>query len=107
MRENKITDFSKVGLYGLTYKENVDDVRQSPTLQLLARHPEPFAVYDPMVQKAIVQNQMFRFEDFCSACELIVVMVGHDEIKCNDSWQADKIILDTRNVCQGKNVFRL
>ena len=107
MRENKITDFSKVGLYGLTYKENVDDVRQSPTLQLLAGHPESFAVYDPMVQKAIVQNQMFRFEDFCSACELIVVMVGHDEIKCNDSWQADKIILDTRNVCQGKNVFRL
>lgn len=35
MKENNIKDFSKVGLYGLTYKENVDDTRESPTLQLL------------------------------------------------------------------------
>ena len=107
MKENGITDFSKVGLYGLTYKENVDDVRQSPTLQLLAAHPESFAVYDPMIQKSIVENQMFSFEEFCGACDLIVVMVGHDEIRAGDGWQTDKVILDTRNVCQGKNVFRL
>ena len=35
MKENKITDISKVGLYGLNYKENVDDMRESPTLQML------------------------------------------------------------------------
>jgi site-specific DNA-methyltransferase (adenine-specific) len=35
MKENNIKDYSKVGLYGLTYKENVDDMRESPTLQLL------------------------------------------------------------------------
>ncbi len=35
MKENKISDISRVGFYGLTYKENVDDVRESPTLQLL------------------------------------------------------------------------
>ena len=31
MREHNINDISKVGLYGLTYKENVDDVRESHT----------------------------------------------------------------------------
>ena len=30
MKENGITDNRKVGLYGLTYKENVDDYRESP-----------------------------------------------------------------------------
>ena len=35
MKENGITDFSRVGLYGLSYKENVDDPRESPTIQLL------------------------------------------------------------------------
>ena len=30
-----MTDISRVGLYGLTYKENVDDMRESPTLQML------------------------------------------------------------------------
>ena len=35
MAENNIEDISKVGLYGITYKEDVDDTRESPTLQLL------------------------------------------------------------------------
>ena len=33
MKENGITDNRRVGLYGLTYKENVDDFRESPALQ--------------------------------------------------------------------------
>ena len=107
MRANGIDDFSKVGLYGLTYKENVDDVRRSPTLQLLAAHPEQFRVYDPMIHKPIVDNQMFDFAEFCNACAMIVVMVGHDEIKSDDGWMAGKTILDTRNVCCGENVARL
>ena len=35
MKEKGLTDITRVGLYGLTYKENVDDMRESPTLQLL------------------------------------------------------------------------
>lgn len=35
MKEKSMTDITHVGLYGLTYKENVDDMRESPTLQLL------------------------------------------------------------------------
>lgn len=107
MRANGIDDFSRVGLYGLTYKENVDDVRRSPTLQLLATHPEQFRVYDPMLRKPIVDNQMFDFAEFCNACEMIVVMVGHDQIRSNDGWMEGKTILDTRNVCRGEKVARL
>lgn len=35
MKEKGMTDVRRVGLYGLTYKENVDDMRESPTLQML------------------------------------------------------------------------
>ncbi len=35
MKEKRLNDISRVGLYGLTYKENVDDLRESPTIQLL------------------------------------------------------------------------
>jgi UDP-N-acetyl-D-mannosaminuronic acid dehydrogenase len=38
MREHNIHDISKVGLYGLAYKENVDDTRESPTLQLATKN---------------------------------------------------------------------
>ncbi len=55
MKLNNITDISKVGLYGLTYKEDVDDVRESPTLQLLESMKRHLAsgikVYDPMVKE--------------------------------------------------------
>lgn len=33
---------SNFGLYGLTYKENVDGTRESPTLQLLENLDERF-----------------------------------------------------------------
>jgi UDP-N-acetyl-D-mannosaminuronate dehydrogenase len=35
MKEHGMADVARVGLYGLTYKENVDDIRESPTLQML------------------------------------------------------------------------
>ena len=58
MESNNITDISKVGLYGLTYKEDVDDVRESPTLQLLESMRLHLAsgikVYDPMVERELV-----------------------------------------------------
>ena len=44
MKENGLKDITRVGLYGLTYKENVDDMRESPTLQILEsqeRHLAP------------------------------------------------------------------
>lgn len=46
---------SKVGFYGLTYKENVDDIRESPTLQLIESMRKHLCgdikVYDPYVKK--------------------------------------------------------
>lgn len=107
MRDNGLSDFARVGLYGLTYKENVDDVRESPTLRLLSAHPVGFRVYDPMVGRQIVENQMFDLREFCGACDMIVVMVGHDEIKAETDLLADKVVLDTRNVCHGDRVYRL
>ena len=107
MKEKGITDFSRVGLYGLTYKENVDDVRESPTLRLLAAHPVGFRVYDPMVDRPLAENQMFSRKDFCTACDMIVVMVGHNEIRNDAQWLVGKVVLDTRNVCAGEKIYRL
>jgi UDP-N-acetyl-D-mannosaminuronic acid dehydrogenase len=103
MREYKIVDISKVGLYGLTYKENVDDTRESPTLQLLERMDEHLAfgvkVFDPLVKDRIVNHQFMNFEDFMNEVDLIVIMVGHDHIKFNMDQLADKLVLDTKNIC--------
>lgn len=103
MKENGIEDVSRVGFYGLTYKENVDDVRESPTLQLLEsmeRHlcanASSVKVYDPYIVDDIVPGQMHDLHDFLDSVDVVVVMVGHDEIKKNEDLLKDKIVLDTR-----------
>lgn len=111
MREHNIKDISKVGLYGLTYKENVNDIRLSPTLQLLERMDENLAfgvkVFDPFVKEKIVDHQFMNFEDFINEIELLVIMVGHDHIKDNMMLIKDKLILDTRNICAFDYVYKL
>lgn len=110
MRENALTDISRVGLYGLTYKENVDDVRESPTLQLLEcmrRHlAGPLLCYDPLVKERIAERQVFGLEEFLAQVDFVVVMVGHDEIVNHAESLREKIVLDTRRCLEG-NAYRL
>jgi UDP-N-acetyl-D-mannosaminuronic acid dehydrogenase len=111
MREHNINDISKVGLYGLTYKENVDDVRESPTLQLLKRMDEHLAfgvkVFDPLIKNRMVDHQFLNFEDFLNEIEILVIMVAHDHIKDNLELIKDKLILDTKNICNFDKVYKL
>lgn len=102
MGQYGIQNPADVGFYGLTYKENVDDVRESPTLQLLESMSEHLAggikVYDPMVEKDIVSGQYHDFDSFLENVKLVVVMVAHDEIKTAVKKLENKIVFDTR-VC--------
>lgn len=111
MREHGIRDISKVGLYGLTYKENVDDTRESPTLQLLERMDEHLAfgvkVFDPYVKTRIVDHQFINFEDFLNEIEILVIMVGHDHIKENIHLTQNKLILDTKNLSAVEDAYKL
>lgn len=111
MEEKGMTDLTRVGLYGLTYKENVDDVRESPSLQLIEsmqKHLAPtLKTYDPYVRKDIVKNQYHDFDKFLSDVDLVVIMVGHDEIKVNMNKLVDKVIFDTKNICKIEGTYKL
>ena len=111
MKANGLSDLSRVGLYGLTYKENVDDMRESPTLQLLAsqRHhlAAPLKVYDPFVTRDVVENQFHDLDAFLGAVDLVVVMVKHDEIRENQDKLSGKIILDCHNIIDLPGVYHI
>ena len=113
MEERDIHDVSKVGIYGLTYKEDVDDVRESPTLQMLeSMHnhlcDSPCKVYDPWVQNNIVPNQVHSMEEFLDGLEMVLVMVAHSQIKSGPDVFGNCILLDTRNVYgRSDNIYKL
>ena len=112
MKENGLTDVGRVGLYGLTYKENVDDTRESPTLQMLEsmeRHlcGGQIKVYDPYVTRDLVPNQYHDLDSFLNDVDMVVLLVGHDEIKEHMDELKGKIVLDTRHICFLDGVYRL
>lgn len=112
MKENNIKDVSRVGFYGLTYKENVDDMRESPTLQMLDSMEKHLCgnmvkVYDPFIEKDVVENQMHDLDEFLNAVDMVVLLVGHDEIKNNMDKLKGKVILDTRKICNIEGTYRL
>ena len=111
MKENGITDIARVGLYGLSYKENVDDPRESPTIQLLEsqeRHlAAPIKSYDPYFENDIVPNQYHDFEKFLEDTDLVVIMVNHKQILDNMDKLKGKVVFDTRNCCNLPGVYRL
>ncbi|HBI03174.1 MAG TPA: UDP-N-acetyl-D-mannosamine dehydrogenase [Paenibacillaceae bacterium] len=93
-------------LFGLTYKGNVDDIRESPAIEILEKLKEQnkyeIRAYDPHVQNALVMEDI---EEAVNGSDLIVILTDHNEFKtiAGDQLQgmAHKRVFDTRNVIQG------
>ena len=113
MKENHMTDIGRVGLYGLTYKENVDDMRESPTLQMLEsmeRHlsGKSVKVYDPFIEKDVVENQYHDLDCFLNDVDMVVIMVKHNEIIENIDKLRKKVLLDCQNIVGNiKGVYKI
>lgn len=111
MQKEGVKDVSRVGIYGLTYKENVDDFRESPTLQLLEHQKkhlaEPLKIFDPWLKNDIVENQYHDFDKFLNDCDIIIIMVKHDHIKQNFDKLKGKVVFDTQNICNLPNTYKL
>ena len=111
MKEKGLTDIKRVGLYGLTYKENVDDMRESPTLQMLESQERHLAtglkVYDPFITKDVVSNQYHNLDTFLEDIDMVVVMVKHTEIRENVDKLAGKVVLDCHNIIDLPGVYHI
>lgn len=113
MQERGIEDVSRIGVYGLTYKEDVDDIRESPTLQMfesMERHlcGSPLRVYDPWVERDVVPNQVHSMDEFLDGLDLVIVMVGHSEVRGRPEVFGGRILVDPRDVMgNGESVYKL
>lgn len=111
MEEHGIRSLDDVGFYGLTYKENVDDTRESPTLQMLEIMQNSLAfgakVYDPYVKTRLCENQCIDFEQFLHGLKLVVVMVGHQHLIERQDRLNHVLVYDTRSCLTGEHVIHL
>lgn len=93
----------KVAILGLAYKGNVDDLRESPALHVLALLGEAgvaTGVYDPHVRHAPCEHD--SLEAAITGADLLLLLTDHAEFKYLNPRQIAKamrgrIVFDTRN----------
>ena len=61
----------------------------------------------PFIKKDVVPNQYHDLDTFIEAVDLIVLLVGHNEIRQNMDRMRGKIILDTRKICKLEGTYHL
>ncbi|UII55686.1 nucleotide sugar dehydrogenase [Cytobacillus spongiae] len=95
----------KIAVFGLTYKGNIDDVRESPAIEIyekLAHNPR-FEVhaYDPHVQNEQVPFELSSFEEAVKGAHVVAILADHNEFKqltADDfSSMASPVVFDTKN----------
>ena len=116
---NKIVKKSKVGILGLTFKDDTPDVRNSKVIDIINRLKEydisPL-VFDPYADDEAVKKEygieMNRMSDF-ENLDCLIVAVGHKEFKHYDleklnSFFArkleEKIMIDVKSIYSKNNL---
>ncbi len=100
-------DSGKIAIFGVTYKGNVDDTRESPAEKVVRKLIEDgFEVkcYDKYARNFIVP--LYSLEETVDGADIIVILADHDEYKNFDeetiknisSKVKNKIIFDTKNI---------
>ena len=111
MKDNEVVDMSRVGLYGMTYKPNVDDTRESPSIQFLElldeKDRDSIKIYDPMVDSTSYDGMVDDFDDFLADVDLVLIMVDHNHLLKNEDRLIGKVIFDTKNVINKYPTYKL
>jgi len=104
----KIINGSKVLIMGLTFKENVDDTRETPAVEIIKELQEyKCEVYglDPFLcEKDIIDFSIKMFNETMARIDCVIVAVAHDQFKMmtldriKGFMARDPILVDVRGL---------
>lgn len=101
---------NKVTVFGLTYKGDVDDIRESPAFdiyEMLTASQYEVVAYDPHVKQEFVEEDMGTA---VKDSDLVLILSDHSEFKqltdVDFDGMRNRYILDTKNVVKTKDEFK-
>ncbi|WP_456277567.1 nucleotide sugar dehydrogenase [Bacillus sp. AK128] len=102
----------RVAVFGLAFKGNIDDIRESPSLEVLHHMDQleiDYTAYDPHIKENKVKNQTQLLDEAVLKADLIVILTDHNEFKYLQPEQVkdnmrSTFILDTKN-CIDRNMW--
>ncbi|MDT3428869.1 UDP-N-acetyl-D-mannosaminuronic acid dehydrogenase [Paenibacillus forsythiae] len=95
----------KIAVFGLTYKADIDDMRESPAVKvvdLLLEQGYHLGIYDPHVNAEMSRYPLNSLEETVNEADLLLLLTDHSEFKYFDynfitRNMRNRLIFDTRN----------
>lgn len=106
-QQSKVIKQSKILLVGMSYKKDISDLRESPSLEvyeLLRRQGGIIEFYDPYIESFKYEDEVIQGthlnEETLKQFDLIVILSDHSNV--DYKWLVENAVLiyDTRNVCK-------
>jgi len=107
---------ARVLIIGMAYKKNIDDMRESPSLkltELIEKRGASVDYHDPFIPKVPVTREHPELAgrasvelnaEEISTYDAVLISTDHDDVDWALIGRHAKLIIDTRNVCQKKNL---
>jgi UDP-N-acetyl-D-glucosamine dehydrogenase len=98
---------SRVLLLGVSYKRDIDDVRESPALdvlRILERRGARVGYNDPFVQELRTNGEKLTSQELMpavAAADIVVIVTDHSAYSYREIVAAARQVLDTRNATKG------
>jgi len=105
-RFKKALNGSKILMLGVAYKQDIDDYRESPALdviEILEKHGAVVTYYDPWVAEYQHKGKVVKGEKELSAslleeADLVIITTAHSNVDYDLVQKHAKAIFDTKNV---------
>lgn len=106
---------SSIGIIGITYKKDVNDIRESAALKIATllrdERKADVYVYDPLYPDEAAGLQRFNFTpDALKSFDIVLILVDHSIIPWVEVARHSRRLIDTRNVMRdikGDHILRI
>ncbi len=91
---------SKIGIMGLSFKADIGDMRESPSLKMIKvlekEYEADLRVYDPFLPGMSTHKDL---ESFMDDCDAVILATNHSEFvnASIDTWKKIELVVDGRN----------
>ena len=102
-KEAERLSYPTVGCLGITFKANIDDIRESPALEIVLKLQKSnigkIMACDPNVKYQRLPFPTFGLEEVLLKSDIILLLVDHKEfLNIDKSILKNKIIIDTKGI---------
>ncbi|MBW8349225.1 nucleotide sugar dehydrogenase [Bacillus sp. IITD106] len=108
LQPNKELSSAKILIYGVTYKKDVADTREAPSLEIIEQFNQKGATvfyHDPYIPSLNIGNKSYKntdiTEDLLEKVDCVVILTDHSAIPLKKIVHHASLIVDTRNVTKG------